>query len=736
MKRLALILVCALGCDHPPPAPPDAAPTDALSPPPSDEPIIAVGWDAFRHWERWPYLRLGARAYMRSTYDRSGGNADASNFIRLQASDFNVTLDVAGSGSFEFFRANHWHGSPWNFVADGSDQIVKEQSTADPSNPISQSTWLPADVFAAPLALTWSTTQGADLSWVPIGFQDTFTIGYGRTFYGTGYYIYTLFPKGATNLSQPIASWVPSSPPDDVVALINRSGSDIAPNDASVETSTNMVTLPAAVPTAIFDQQGSAVIRALTLTVPSVSAEALGAARLRITWDDRAAPSVDAPLSLLFGTGSLFNRNQRANLVAAFPVNVRTSGSDTVFALYFPMPYFRHAQLSITAPQAMTVGVEVRRQQFTDPPNWVGYFHASYQDHGTPTPGQDLVLLDTTRIEGGGDWCGHFIGTSFIFSDRGDLGTLEGDPRFFFDDSQTPQAQGTGTEEWGGGGDYWQNGQQSTLPFAGHPVGVAGNQMPLGAEDQIESAYRFLLGDVMPFGKNARIQLEHGGSDDSTEHYQSVAYWYGLPGACLVQTDSLHVSDAVDEAQHRYLSSEASEASDAAGVDTVTSRYEWGVDQVGATEIYPATTDSGRHSSGTSELSLAIAPDNHGVLLRRKLDYSFPDQRAEVFVAADVAGASFSDAGTWYLAGSNSWISMATATETGPGTPQVMTSNRRWRDDEFVIPRQLTDGLAAIRVRLVFMPLNQPLMPGASPAPQAWSEFRYTAYSYQLPPMP
>ena len=66
-------------------------------------------------------------------------------------------------------------------------------------------------------------------------------------------------------------------------------------------------------------------------------------------------------------------------------------------------------------------------------------------------------------------------GTSLIFSDRAVLGTLEGDPRFFFDDSQTPQAQGTGTEEWGGGGDYW-GGRNMTLPFAGHPVGARNAQ--------------------------------------------------------------------------------------------------------------------------------------------------------------------------------------------------------------------------------------------------------------------
>jgi hypothetical protein len=37
-------------------------------------PVVPVGADAYRLWERWPYQRIGVRAYMRSTYDRQGGN--------------------------------------------------------------------------------------------------------------------------------------------------------------------------------------------------------------------------------------------------------------------------------------------------------------------------------------------------------------------------------------------------------------------------------------------------------------------------------------------------------------------------------------------------------------------------------------------------------------------------------------------------------------------------------------
>ena len=38
---------------------------------------IPVGLDAYRQWDQWPAQRIGMRTYMRSTYDRSGGNQGA-----------------------------------------------------------------------------------------------------------------------------------------------------------------------------------------------------------------------------------------------------------------------------------------------------------------------------------------------------------------------------------------------------------------------------------------------------------------------------------------------------------------------------------------------------------------------------------------------------------------------------------------------------------------------------------
>jgi Protein of unknown function (DUF2961) len=712
-----------------------------------EPPTIPVGLDAYLQWERWPYQRIGARAYLRSTYDRRGGNesADASHFLYQERDDFNVTLDVEGPGVLYFARYNHWHGSPWHYEVDGTDHLVQESSSADPTRPVANSVFLPERLFPNPLTWTWSVTKGADLMWVPVPFERSFRMAYSRTRYGTGYYIFHQYVRGA-KLSRPIRAWDAKTPPDpEVLKLIGRAGTDLAPvpgtpagEKAGVRKQDGVVALKADETVPVARLAGApAMVRALELSAPRESAVALGRARLRVTWDDRPRPSIDAPVALFYGAGTLYNRDGREYLVKGFPVHVRYDDRRVHLACYFPMPFFQSARIELVGAGEPVPDVRwsVRTTPYTDPANHVAYFHATYTDHGTaPEPGKDLVLLDTRTAEGGGDWAGHLVGTSFIFSHNANLTTLEGDPRFFFDDSQTPQAQGTGTEEWGGGGDYW-GGRNMTLPFAGHPTGARDAKSAQSAEDKIESVYRFLLADLMPFGKNARICLEHGGTNESTEHYRTVTYWYGAPGRALVQTDEFQVGDAASETAHRYVSPDASPPCE------ITSRYEWGPDRVKGKEVYPAHTDRGRTTTGTSEFTLKVDPRNLGVLLRRKLDYAYPNQRAEVEVAdasdgREGAGLKWDRAGVWYLAGSNTCVYSDPKGELGATLHNVQTSNRRFRDDEFLLPRDLTAGRSAVRVRVRFTPVRRPLFPG-HPVPElAWSEIRYTAYSYVLPDAP
>jgi hypothetical protein len=208
-----------------------------------------------------------------------------------------------------------------------------------------------------------------------------------------------------------------------------------------------------------------------------------------------------------------------------------------------------------------------------------------------------------------------------------------------------------------------------------------------------------------------------------------VAYWYGLPAASLVETDELKIGDVAAEHAHSYSSPEAS------APYTISSRYEWGVDSLGGKEIYPEQQDQGRTTKGTSTFRLKLRSDNMGVMLRRKLDYSFPDQRAEVFLA-DSPKSEWKSAGVWYLAGSNSVVYSNPKQELGATEHNVETSNRKFRDDEFLLSRNLTHGKKNIWVGIKFTPVNRPLFPGHPLSERAWSEINYTAYCFITPKNP
>jgi hypothetical protein len=686
---------------------------------------------------------------MRSTFDRAGGNenADAAHFIRQIDDTHNIAVDELGPGILWFVRYNHWHGSPWEYLVDGKSTVVTETSTSDPLHPKQNSIFEPSRLFPRGLNYTWAVTKGADLSWTPIAFERSLRIAYGHAHYGTGYFIFWKTLPGMDWLSRPLTSWNDNSTvPSAVADLIARSGTDIAPRGKLSKEDEGTISLRPGEHQTIFAHDGAAaMIRRLAFTVPQESAEHFTQSRLRIYWDGRTEPSVDAPVGLFFGAGSLLRDPDQKYIVKSFPMTIQFEGGKYLFASYFPMPFQKSVRIELAAAADGAINnlhCEIRTEPYTGPPNCVGFFHATYRDFPHPERGRDLELLDTRRVEGGGQWCGHIVGTTYTFTRNGNLNTLEGDPRFYLDDSLSPQGQGTGSEEWGGGGDYW-GGERMTLPFAGHPVGrpVGKMKMPI---DKIHSAYRFLLTDLIPFGRNARFTLERGGTNETSEHYETVTYWYGLQQAALVLTDEFDVGSTASEKLHQYASPDAS------APETVASRPEVGVDHVparkgeAAKEVVPLLSDDGRHTTTHSEFELTIRADALGVMLRRRLDLQYPDQKAIVYVAdASSDKPDWQEAGTWYTAGGNTVVFAEPRTipeakrkqhlEQMPPVHIVQTSNRRWRDDEFLLPPRLTRGRDKIRVRCQFVPVKEPLFPGHPLQAEAWTEFRYWAYCFMSP---
>ena len=222
--------------------------------------------------------------------------ADASHFLYQERDDFNVTLDVAGPGVLYFARYNHWHGSPWHYEVDGRTTSSRETSTADPLKPAENSVFLPERLFPNPLTWTWSVTKGADLMWVPIPFERTFRMAYSRTYYGTGYYIYHQYVRGA-NLSQPIQSWdgqaaarcrrarpVPARRDGHRAAGRTKRRRRAARRDQAARARTRRGSGRRS--------GGPRIIRALEFSVPADQALAFSKARLRVTLG-RAARAVD-----------------------------------------------------------------------------------------------------------------------------------------------------------------------------------------------------------------------------------------------------------------------------------------------------------------------------------------------------------------------------------------------------------------------------------------------------------
>jgi len=99
----------------------------------------------------------------------------------------------------------------------------------------------------------------------------------------------------------------------------------------------------------------------------------------------------------------------------------------------------------------------------------------------------------------------------------GPFGFLEGDETIFVDGETTPSIVGTGTEDYFGGGLYFENG-----PIAAPYHGVLIKDEALARV----SAYRRHVEDAMPFARAIRVTIEHGSQSDYEGDYSSVAFFY------------------------------------------------------------------------------------------------------------------------------------------------------------------------------------------------------------------
>lgn len=280
----------------------------------------------------------------------------------------------------------------------------------------------------------------------------------------------------------------------------------------------------------VFDLDGPAVISHLWFTISDPEPYHLKRIVLRIYWDGEESPSVETPIGDFFGLGLGEYFNWQSQMLSV--------GSRNAMNSFFPMPFQKHARITITNEGKMTLGslyYNIEYRSYPHPlPAGTLYFHAEYRqaqpNHGWTNQwysNGDALVNYRRNLDGKDNYVwfeatgrGQFVGVTMSILQNQDGWWGEGDPMFFIDDPDKPIIpSGTGSEDYFlGAWDF--GGAPFAYPLYGAPL--------VGRELAGErwSVYRFHLDSPITFTKSFKATIEHGHANDRSDNFYSVAYWY------------------------------------------------------------------------------------------------------------------------------------------------------------------------------------------------------------------
>jgi hypothetical protein len=279
----------------------------------------------------------------------------------------------------------------------------------------------------------------------------------------------------------------------------------------------------------LLDDAGPGMISHIWATIASNDPNHLKALVLRMYWDSEPSPSVETPIGDFFGLGL-----GRYFLYQSAPLSV---GSDKALNCFFPMPFQKHARITVTNEGAEKVdafyfNIDYRVYPHPLPADTL-YFHAQYRQ-AAPARGWtnqwrdngDPMVNDKKNLTGEGNYVwmeakgrGQFVGVTMSVLQNQDGWWGEGDDMFFIDGEKTPSINGTGSEDYFLGA--WDFGRQA-FSYALYGAPVKGDEVA-GSRS---SVYRFHLDSPITFQKSLRATIEHGHANARSDNYFSVAYWY------------------------------------------------------------------------------------------------------------------------------------------------------------------------------------------------------------------
>ena len=248
---------------------------------------------------------------------------------------------------------------------------------------------------------------------------------------------------------------------------------------------------------------------------------------LRVFWDGKSYPSVEAPIGAFFGNGW----GEAYNFVSA-PLAV-TPGWGKSYVSYFSMPFAAGARIEIENQSGRAIDAlyfNIDYEELPQLPEGLGRFHAWYNHELTdalPDGENEWGLLGKSgkNLDGKRNYVfadikgkGHLVGVNYYVNCPSTMWYGEGDEMVFIDGDTHP-LNGTGTE------DYF-NTSWSPKELFQHPYfGYARVNNETGWLGRTH-VYRFHIPDPIYFDQSCRYTIEHGDDNNLTLDLASVAYWY------------------------------------------------------------------------------------------------------------------------------------------------------------------------------------------------------------------
>lgn len=242
---------------------------------------------------------------------------------------------------------------------------------------------------------------------------------------------------------------------------------------------------------------------------------------LRIYWDGRPEPDVEAPVGDFFA--SPFGK--RMEVISA-PVIVEDGDS---YNCFWRMPFRERARIEVVNQSTKPIrklynNVDWIKKESL--PENTMYFCARYRQEYPAENGKDYLVLDT-------EGKGYYVGTVLAVRTRSPAWWGEGDEKITIDGEAEPSIRGTGTE------DYFLSAwglKEHGTPYFGVPYMNQTDRI-IG---QMTCCYRWHISDPLVFKEGIRVAFETFGwmsPDENAERrahswnereddFSSVAFWY------------------------------------------------------------------------------------------------------------------------------------------------------------------------------------------------------------------